>query len=153
MSSNDRQRQLEETLEGTIVVDAGPGTGKTRTIVERYVNLVCKPDVSPNDILMLTFTRNAAKEMNERIKTKLIEKGMIRESKYVMAKTFDSFCSHIVSDNSEKVGEFFGMKEKLTRGARLEENETLNSMFFRRFFDGFLNDIRRLINPLSSPGY
>ena len=67
MSSNDRQRQLEETLEGTVVVDAGPGTGKTRTIVERYVNLVSKPDVSPNDILMLTFTRTAAKEMNDRV--------------------------------------------------------------------------------------
>ena len=68
---NESQRLIAETLDGMIVVDAGPGTGKTETIVTRYVNLIARKDVEPRDVLLLTFTNNAANEMEERIKGEL----------------------------------------------------------------------------------
>ncbi|MBQ2762086.1 MAG: UvrD-helicase domain-containing protein [Candidatus Methanomethylophilaceae archaeon] len=70
MSLNDNQKQVAETLNGLLMVDAGPGTGKTHTIVERYANLV-KDKVPVRDILMVTFTRNAAEEMKDRISRRM----------------------------------------------------------------------------------
>ena len=75
-----------------IVVDAGPGTGKTHTIVERFVRMISKPNVSPRDVLLMTFTNNAASEMEERIKRRMTDLRMERDSKLVMTKTFDAFC-------------------------------------------------------------
>lgn len=69
---NPSQKRISESLDGFYVVDAGPGTGKTFTIVNRYVNIVSRPDVQTRDVLLLTFTRNAAAEMEERIEKNLL---------------------------------------------------------------------------------
>ena len=53
---NDTQKRIAELTEGMVVVDAGPGTGKTHTIVQRYVNIVTKVGVSPSDVLLMTFS-------------------------------------------------------------------------------------------------
>src|SRR6187455_252339 len=55
-----------------IVLEASAGTGKTRVLVERYVNLL-RAGVDPNHILAITFTRKAAAEMRERIVDRLRE--------------------------------------------------------------------------------
>ena len=73
---NEEQRRIAETKDGIMVVDAGPGTGKTHTITERYVNLI-KANVSPADILMVTFTINAAEEMRGRIRSGLIKAAIV----------------------------------------------------------------------------
>ena len=67
---NERQQQLCDTIDGFVVVDAGPGTGKTHSIVQRYVNIL-NGNVDPMKVLMLTFTRNAAEEMEGRISAKM----------------------------------------------------------------------------------
>lgn len=136
---NPSQQKIADTHEGMIVVDAGPGTGKTHTIVERYISMISRQDISPKDVLLLTFTNNAAAEMEERIKRRMTEKGMERDSKLVMTKTFDAFCLSIVMDSPDEVSEFFGFKEKLTRSAYMQDNDSLNRDFFHRFFDGFLS--------------
>ena len=61
------QKKLMEEFEGIHVVDAGPGTGKTTTVVGRYVSML-KKGIPAKSILMLTFTDNAAMEMKKRIK-------------------------------------------------------------------------------------
>ena len=132
------QSRIAEALEGMIVVDAGPGTGKTHTIVERYVNLISRPDVSPNDVLLLTFTNNAAAEMEERIKNRMTELGKEKDSKLVQTKTFDAFCLSVVLDSSDLISDFFGISDKLTRSAVLQENQILNNDHFIRFLDEFL---------------
>lgn len=138
---NDSQKLMIDTLEGMVVVDAGPGTGKTHTIVRRYVKLLEKEDVSPRDILMLTFTRNAAQEMEQRIKNHLRNiPGMETKSKLVQVKTFDAFCLSVVMDSPEDAGKLFGIDEKLTHSARLVENDTLNMRHFSSFLDDFLHD-------------
>ena len=135
---NGSQGRLADTLEGMVVVDAGPGTGKTHTIVRRYENIISRPDVSPGEVILLTFTNNAAAEMEERIKSLLNSKNRLKESKQVQATTFDSFCLSIVLDSPDQVGDFFGMKERLTPNARITTNKTQKNMYFCDFIDGFL---------------
>ncbi len=150
---NESQRLISETLDGTIVVDAGPGTGKTETIVTRYVNLIARKDVEPRDVLLLTFTNNAANEMEERIKERLSDLETLREtyaeevverlrerSKHVQVKTFDAFCLSVIMDSPEDAGGLFGIEERLTRGATIVTNESLNREHFRSYLDRFLND-------------
>ncbi len=137
---NEAQELIATTLDGMMVVDAGPGTGKTHTIVERYINLISRPDVSPKDVLLLTFTNNASAEMDERIKRKMSELGMEKDSKLVQTKTFDAFCLSLVLDSADLVSDFFGIKEKLTRAATMHQNDALNRDYFTRFMDGFLQN-------------
>ena len=104
MNPNESQQRIIDTTEGMIVVDAGPGTGKTKTIVSRYSHILELKDengnpIDPRDVLLLTFTNNAAMEMSERLKAMLIDSGDIRSTmaKKIQARTFDSFCMNIVT--------------------------------------------------------
>lgn len=137
---NEAQAKIAQHSEGLLVVDAGPGTGKTHTIVQRYVNIISKPDVRPDEVMLLTFTNNAADEMEERIKGELMSIGKSRMNKDVRAMTFDAFCLSVVMEYAEGVSDFFGFKERLSRSARMETNETLNKQYFERFFDEFNNN-------------
>lgn len=135
---NESQTKIANQLDGMIVVDAGPGTGKTKTIVERYINIL-DSGVDPKDIILLTFTRNAAQEMEDRIKGKMIHSHNANKCKDVRAGTFDSFCFSVVMESPEAVSRFFGISEKLTRSAKTVENETLNRVYFDDFMDRFLS--------------
>ncbi len=134
---NPSQKAIAEGTDGFYVVDAGPGTGKTHTIVSRFVNILKKPDVETKDILLLTFTKNAASEMEERIRAKLSEIETEKSTKLVQAGTFDSFCYSVVKESPESISNFLGIRERLTRSASLMENETLNKEYFFDFFDRF----------------
>ena len=152
---NEQQSKLANTYKGMLVVDAGPGTGKTHTIVDRYVNMVDleKGCIDPNKITMLTFTKNAAEEMRSRISKRLISlseafkdidefkaKDYRRLTKHIHATTFDSECLRIVLDSPESVNTFFNIKESLSRSAHLVENETMNFEYFRNFYARFINE-------------
>ncbi|MCL1979200.1 MAG: UvrD-helicase domain-containing protein, partial [Methanomassiliicoccaceae archaeon] len=138
---NPSQKAIAEDLEGMIVVDAGPGTGKTHTIVERFLNILRIEDVDTKDVLLLTFTKNAASEMEERIRGSMSMAGkeFSTASKFIQTSTFDSFCYSVVMESPEAVSRFFRMEEMLTRGASLVDVETLNLEYFRDFFDRFIS--------------
>ncbi|MBO4552687.1 MAG: UvrD-helicase domain-containing protein [Candidatus Methanomethylophilaceae archaeon] len=136
------QKRLIDEIDGIFVVDAGPGTGKTTTVVGRYVSML-KRGILPKNILMLTFTDNAAMEMERRIKEELRSTGdaeLIRNSKDVLAMTFDSFCHSIVAENAQQVNRPFGTKHKLTSAATISTNDSLNRKHFKMFFDEFNNN-------------
>ena len=146
---NDLQKKIADTADGIMVVDAGPGTGKTHTITERYVNLI-KRNIRPSEILMVTFTINAAAEMRDRIREGLIKSGNeLKEKKdptgslllaacnEIRTSTFDAYCLRTVLSSPDVVSDFFGFKETLSRGATLIENETLNREYFASFYAEF----------------
>ena len=135
---NPSQRTIAETLEGMIVVDAGPGTGKTHTIVERFINLLRQENTGTKDVLLMTFTRNAANEMEERIRGKIAETELAASSKFLQTSTFDSFCFSVVMESPETVSRFFKMEEILTRKASITDNYSLNLEYFTDVFDRFM---------------
>ncbi len=67
---NPQQLKAVNTLNGNLLIVASAGTGKTSTIVERYVNMVENHNIQPNEIMMTTFTNKAAKDMMEKIKSR-----------------------------------------------------------------------------------
>ncbi len=104
---NERQQQAVDTLEGPLLILAGAGAGKTKTIAERIRNLV-KHGVAPSSILAITFTNKAAKEMRERVEKMLLEDKELSRPVSMTEKpfvsTFHSLGVHILKENSQVRG-------------------------------------------------
>src|SRR5580658_8053021 len=80
------QRRVVEHAGGPLLVLAGPGTGKTTTIVESVVDRVVRRGIDPGRVLVLTFSRKAAEELRERIALRLD-----RTLRQPLAMTFHSY--------------------------------------------------------------
>ncbi|MCL2862523.1 MAG: ATP-dependent helicase [Methanimicrococcus sp.] len=89
---NPEQRRAVEAIDGPVLVIAGPGTGKTQLLSLRIVNILQKRDVSPENILCLTYTTAGAEAMTHRLA------GFIGRDAYaVHIATFHSFAEHLRS--------------------------------------------------------
>jgi DNA helicase-2/ATP-dependent DNA helicase PcrA len=104
---NDRQKDAMETTEGPLLILAGAGAGKTKTVTHRILNLIHKGN-NPRNILAITFTNKAAKEMRERV-DKLLSEDMpinrpisIYERPFV--STFHALGVHIIKQQSQIIG-------------------------------------------------
>lgn len=103
---NPQQRLAVETIQGPVLILAGAGTGKTRVITFRIAHMVEKR-ISPGNILGVTFTNKAAREMHERV-TKLLPrpvKGPAGEpGERPTICTFHSLCVRILRQHIERLG-------------------------------------------------
>jgi len=95
---NDRQREAVFHTEGPLLVLAGAGSGKTRALTHRIAYLIEEKNVSPWNILAITFTNKAAGEMKERV-AKLVEYG-----DSVWVATFHSTCVRILRRYIDRLG-------------------------------------------------
>ncbi len=94
---NPEQRKIVESVDGPMLVLAGAGSGKTRCIVSRVAYLIEEMKISPERILLLTFTNKAAGEMKERVK-KLVGHEL------PWAGTFHSVCARILRKEGINIG-------------------------------------------------
>ncbi len=95
---NEEQKSAVISTEGPVMVIAGPGSGKTRVLTYRIAYLIDQ-GIAPWEILALTFTNKAAKEMKERI-----ERVVGRSAYKVWAGTFHSIFARILRVEAEKIG-------------------------------------------------
>ena len=107
-SLNPQQRQAVETIRGPVLILAGAGTGKTRVITYRIAHMVQR-GIAPGNILGVTFTNKAAREMQERVR-KLLPKSPKSATKAQKDEnrpticTFHSLCVRILRQHIEKLG-------------------------------------------------
>jgi len=99
--ANDNQRTAIETSDGPVLITAGPGTGKTFTLVQRAVYLIEERGVLPEQILMATFTEKAAKELVTRITNELSARDIPANLNEMYIGTFHSLCLRILKENLE----------------------------------------------------
>ena len=95
MALNDTQTQAVEHTDSPLLLVAGPGSGKTRVIIERIVRLV-NSGINPDEILCLTFTKKATEEMSQRLENQDITD--------VQINTFHSFAKSVLQDNVMESG-------------------------------------------------
>jgi superfamily I DNA/RNA helicase len=100
---NPQQRQAAETVKGPVLILAGAGTGKTRVITFRIAHLAAR-GISPANILGVTFTNKAAREMQERVRKLLPKSKTEDKSNSPTICTFHSLCVRILRQHIEKLG-------------------------------------------------
>jgi DNA helicase-2/ATP-dependent DNA helicase PcrA len=117
---NKKQKEAVDTLDGPLLVVAGPGSGKTELLSLRVGNILRERPVSPHNILCLTFTENGAINMRERLAA-LIGQNAYRVSIF----TFHAFCNHIIS----RFPEYFWNATHFTQANDITKAELLQAIF------------------------
>ncbi|WP_330632897.1 UvrD-helicase domain-containing protein [Halocatena halophila] len=135
---NPQQQNLIDSTEGLYLVDAGAGTGKTFTITRRYANIVDTDEVAPEDVLLVTFTNNAASEMKDRI-VGHCEYGM-RDLADAPIKTFHSLCHDLLQEHGYDAPTYLGIDDCITDSTHIVEDDLVEQALFGEFIDRFSDD-------------
>ena len=100
-NANDAQRDAITTTDGPLLIIAGPGTGKTYTLVQRIIYLIRENAVKPEEIMIATFTEKAAKELVTRITNELDKFNIPVNLNDMYVGTFHSICLRIIKEHLE----------------------------------------------------
>lgn len=130
-NANDEQKKAISTTEGPLLIIAGPGTGKTYTLVKRIIFLITEKNVQPEEILIATFTEKAAKELITRITNELYKIGVSVNLNEMYIGTFHSICMRILKDHLEYT--------RIKKNYRMLDNFDQKYMVFQR-----INKFRKL---------
>jgi len=136
---NPKQRIAVDSVEGPVMVIAGPGSGKTQLLAARIGNILATTDTNAENILCLTFTDAAAVEMRDRLKTII---GPTAHKIHIF--TFHSFCNYVIQENYFLFG-----KQDLQAVSELEQFEII-----RRILDNLdvSSPIKNGYNPYQEEG-
>ena len=135
-SLNSAQKTAVDTIDGPVMVVAGPGTGKTQVLSARIANILCLTDTHPESILALTFTESAAINMRKRLVSMIGQTGY-----YVKITTFHSFCVEIIQTHPD----YFDIPRNSEPLSELER--------YQIFQDLLLSLPVTSIRPINSPLY
>ncbi|MDD5050574.1 MAG: UvrD-helicase domain-containing protein [Candidatus Pacebacteria bacterium] len=112
---NQKQKEAVLSVDGPLLILAGAGAGKTKTITHRILYLIAEKGVRPEEILAITFTNKAAREMRDRVEA-LLRSHNITKSHGMMpfVSTFHSLGVSIIKDNAQLLGlpKFFSIFDK-----------------------------------------
>jgi DNA helicase II / ATP-dependent DNA helicase PcrA len=99
--ANPNQLEAIRATDGPVLIIAGPGSGKTFTLVERIVYLITEKAVKPESLLVVTFTDKAARELTTRISNRLAELNIQFNLNEIYLGTFHSICLRLLEDFRE----------------------------------------------------
>ena len=114
---SDAQRDVVGHLEGPLLVIAGPGSGKTYSIVLRALNLLLLGKVKPNEIALVTFTEKAAFEMRDRIAAAARKVGYSGDLSELTVSTIHSLCNSVLTQHRHRtpLGHNYDTLDELTQ--------------------------------------
>lgn len=143
MSEKLNKAQLEAvtTTEGPVLVIAGPGSGKTKTLVERAVYLLVEKKVKPENILLSTFTEKAASELISRISDRLNELNIKLNITEMYIGTLHSIFRRLIEENIDD-SDFYGEFKVLDDTEQLFFVYTKINLF--RELDGYKNFFKNI---------
>lgn len=150
---NSAQKEAVDTIEGPVMVIAGPGTGKTQVLTLRVAQILLKTDTPPDGILVLTFTEAAATALRERL-VKLIGSRAYQ----VRIHTFHGFAESVIREYPASFPRIIGG----TLLGDVERVEIVRNIIDARSFEEikpygdryyYVNHLRRFIQDLKREGY
>ncbi len=150
---NDKQREAVDSIEGPVLVVAGPGTGKTQILTLRIANILRQTDAAPDSILALTFTDAGVAAMRERLHRYI---GVLAYQ--VGIYTFHSFASSLIKTYPEYYERIIGGRlitdlEKITLLEELLNEPGINNLRPVNKPDFFIKPIRGVIQDLKKDNY
>ena len=107
MIFTEEQRRAVERRDGSLFLHAGAGSGKTRVLVERFVETVLRDEVPVERLLAITFTEKAAAELKGRLRRRFIDLGereRAREAEGAWVSTIHGFCARVLRTNALAAG-------------------------------------------------
>lgn len=119
---NKEQREAVQTVQGPLLVLAGAGSGKTKLLTSRIAYLIKEKCVRPRNILAVTFTNKAAKEMKERLGN-ILGQDVV---KYMWVGTFHGICGRILRENIENYS--FQSGKKLDKNFSIYDETDSNAV-------------------------
>lgn len=158
MKYNFQQEQAIKKIDGPVLIIAGPGTGKTFTLVERVLYMVSEKNIDPSEIMISTFTNKAAFELIDRLSIKFKESGIQKDVNDMHIGNFHTICDKILRDNLS----YSNLKE-----GYIQIDEVEQAYLIRRNIDHFrdipgyskvinqnreVNDIVKIVNKVCEEG-
>ena len=135
-SLNEKQKEAVLQTEGPVLILAGAGSGKTKTITHRIFHLL-ENGADPESILAVTFTNKAAKEMRERVEKMIKENlaGRVERDKMPLLTTFHSLGVRIIKENADRFGltRHFSIFDRSDSGRAVKEALISQNLDPKRF--------------------
>ena len=147
--NNEQSLAISAPISKNVLVAAGAGSGKTRTLAEKVFTIIDKGEVKPSELLVLTFTDNAAHEMRDRIIATFKERGKEDIAEQVASahiQTFDSFARFLVVMYADALG--------ISSNVNLVNSDVISakkSVYLDEIFNEYYNDedkCKRLVKTL-----
>ncbi len=147
---NKAQKEAVDTIEGPVMVSAGPGTGKTQILALRIANILLKTDTKPENILAITFTESGVFSMRQRLR-EIIGNLAYR----VSINTFHGFCNEVIRNRPEDFSTIIGavnitevdqvrVLEEVLGELALEKLTTFGDPFYYlKSIKGAIGDLKR----------